>query len=265
VLPAADLDGIDFALGDHPVLHEIGPAWPSGLRDRGIHWNPAVLRCCSPRRCFSTIAAMPDPIDEDAANSDSFGGRHRSSADQPRGRGMSPPRWVAPAALLIAVIAIAVAGWALFLPSWLPRPSKMSSPVTTSPPVTDQHVADSNAPPPFTNQQIADAKGRACDAFNTASQALAVQTGADLGKDPVALHAVAANARVSMAGAAQYLSDRLDPATPAPLADAIRSYADRLLDIAMHSMAGAAPDDPAQAAQKHEIDATAAQIIDLCK
>jgi hypothetical protein len=123
----------------------------------------------------------------------------------------------------------------------------------------------STASPHFTDQQVAAAKGRVCDAFDTVSQALAVQTQADIGKDPVALYAKAANARLSMAGGGQYLLERLDPATPAPLAAAIRVYADQLQDIAMHALAGSSNDDPAQAARKGDIDATGAQIVDLCK
>jgi hypothetical protein len=201
------------------------------------------------------------PTDEDVADSDTSGGRHRTSADpdQPRERGSSLTRWVARAALLVAVIALAGTAWALFLPSWLPTPSKVSSAVTMSPSVS------SNAAPQFTDQQVADAKGRACDAFNTVSQALAVQTGVDLGKDQVAMFAKAANARVAMTGGSQYLLARLDPATPAPIAAAIRRYADLLQDIAMHSMAGITGDDPAQAAEKGDIDATGPQIVDLCK
>jgi hypothetical protein len=204
---------------------------------------------------------VAEPVDEDAADSEPPSGRHRSPGDpdQPRERGSSPTRWVALAAVLIAVIALAGTAWALFLPSWLPRPSKVSSPVTTSPPVS------SNTSPHFTDQQIADAKSRACGASDTVSRALTVQTGADVGKDPLALLALAANARLVMIGGGQYLLERLDPATPAPLAAAIRTYSDQLQDIGLYAMAGTPNDDPAQAARNRDIQATNAQIADLCK
>lgn len=94
---------------------------------------------------------------------------------------------------------------------------------------------------------------------------MAVQTQASLGQDPVALHAVAANARLAMVGGVQYLKERIDPATPAPLATAIRTYSDLLQDIAMHSLAGITADDPGQAQETRDIQATGAQIVDMCK
>jgi hypothetical protein len=85
-------------------------------------------------------------------------------------------RWVAVIALAIALVAVALAGWSLL------RPLKAS---TTAAPATDQ--------------QIADAKTRACTAATTAETAVSRQTHADLGRDPAAMQAVAANARLSMA------------------------------------------------------------------
>jgi hypothetical protein len=150
-------------------------------------------------------------------------------------------RWIAPAALLIAVIAVAVAVWALLRPP----------PASTTPPAT--------------SQQTADAKGRACTAYNTANAAVSQQTHIDLGSDPIAVQAVAVNARLSTAASTSYLLGRLDPATPAPLAAAIRSFADNLQDIAMNVMAGAPDDDPAQAARLRDNEAASARVADLCK
>lgn len=188
-----------------------------------------------------------EPIDEDAAEI----GRHRSSDELPAG-GLS--RWIAAAALLIALVALAGAYWALWRPSWLP-----------SPPRTNQPVADSNTSGRFTDQQVADAKGRACEAFNTASRALGVQTTAEVGKDPVAMLALAANARLAMIGGGQYMLERLDPATPASLAAAIRGYGGQLQDIGVYAMAGSPNDDPAQVTRQHDIEAANAQIVDMCK
>ena len=64
---------------------------------------------------------------------------------------------------------------------------------------------------------------------------------------PVATPTVAVDARLSEVASAQYLLNRLDPATPAPLAAAIHTFADDLLDIATNALAGAPNDDPAQA------------------
>jgi hypothetical protein len=68
-----------------------------------------------------------------------------------------------------------------------------------------------------------------------------------------------------MATADSYLLARLDPATPPPLAAEIRSFADNLQDIVIHTMAGVSNDDPAQAARLRDGLAAAARITDLCK
>ena len=80
-------------------------------------------------------------------------------------------RWIAPTALVIALIAVAVAVWALL------RPPPALSPARAS------------------GQQIAAAKAGACGAYTTVSTAVSLQTHADLGRDSVAVQAVAANAR----------------------------------------------------------------------
>jgi hypothetical protein len=150
-------------------------------------------------------------------------------------------RWVAVIALAVAVIAVAVAAWSLLRP--LPA----------------------NTTVPVTGQQIADAKSRVCTAFHTVASAVSLQTHADLGGDPVALQATAANARLSLAAGGSYLLARLDPATTPPLAAAVRSFADNLEDIAMNTLAGVSNDDPAQAARLRDGQATSTSITDLCK
>jgi hypothetical protein len=150
--------------------------------------------------------------------------------------------WVASAAILIAVIAICLAAWAL-----LRQPS------------------DNNHPPPATAQQVTDAKAHTCAAFSTVRTAVSLQTNADVGSDPVGIQSIAANARLSMAGGGPYLVARLEPATPAPLATAIRSLADDLDDIAMNALAGVGNDDVIQADRMRDGEALAAQIRDLCK
>ena len=69
-------------------------------------------------------------------------------------------------------------------------------------------------------------------------KAVSVQTNIDLGPDVVAKEAVAANARLATLGGSQYLLSRLDPATPADLADAVRSFANNLQDVAMDQLVG---------------------------
>jgi hypothetical protein len=150
-------------------------------------------------------------------------------------------RWIAAIAVLIALAAAGVAAWALL------------------------HPAKPKAPAAPTAQQVTDAKTRACKAYATVRVAVELQTHADLGTDPAAVQAVAANARLSMAAGGQYLLDRVDPATPAPLASAVRSLALDLQDIAMNALAGVANDDPTQAARLSDGQNVAAQVADLCK
>ena len=95
------------------------------------------------------------------------------------------------AVLAIALIAVVLAAWSLLRPL---------NPSTA----------------PVTDQQVADAKARACTAYTTVRSAVSLQTHADLGSEPVAVEAVAANARLSMAAGGSYLLARLDPATRRP-------------------------------------------------
>jgi hypothetical protein len=163
------------------------------------------------------------------------------SAAPPQRSAAGLSRWVAPAALLIAVIAIAGAVWAL-----LRQPA---APAAKQP----------------TSQQVADAKARACNAFTTVRSAVSLQTHADLGADPAAVQAVAANARLAMAAGGSHLLAHLDAATPPELAAAMRSLAAELQDIAMNALAGVGSDDPAQAARLRDGEAASGRIAELCR
>jgi hypothetical protein len=153
-------------------------------------------------------------------------------------------RWIAPLALLIGVIAVALALWALLRP-----PSVSSAPTPTA----------------AGGAQSADAKGRACGAYNTVRTAVSLQTHAELGPEPVAQAAVAANARLSMSAGAEYLLRNTDAGTPADLAAAMRSFAANLADISMNQQAGVPPDDPAQVGRLHDGEAINAKLAALCK
>jgi hypothetical protein len=145
-------------------------------------------------------------------------------------------RWLAPAALLVAVVAGVLAVWALM-------------------------SASSGA----SVKLAGDPKMRVCTAFNTVSQAVTGQTHNDLGPDPVAQAAVAGNARLALLGGGQYLLSRLDSATPSELADPVRSFANDLQDIGIYALAGVPNTDAAQAARLTQADLTRKQIVDLCK
>ena len=144
---------------------------------------------------------------------------------------------MAPAALLIATVAAALAVWTL---------------VNKSP---DSSVVA---------WQDGDSKTRVCTAFDTVAKAVQLQTHAELGPDPVAQRAVAGNARLAMVGGGDYLLSHLDSETPSELADAIRSFAHDLQDIGMNALADVPSTDPAQANRITAADASRTQLIDLC-
>lgn len=184
----------------------------------------------------------PKSTSEVRTVTDDSGAKPKSPAEQPNWSS-----WVAPIALVFALVAVALAAWALLQPA--------DASTTTAP---------DPEPAAFTDQQIADANARACTAFNIVRNAVSLQTNADPGSDDVALNAAAANARLSLAAGGIYLRSHVDPATPAPLAESIRVFADQLEDTAMNQLAGVPNDDPAQAARMSEAGASMPRIADLC-
>jgi hypothetical protein len=154
--------------------------------------------------------------------------------------------WVAPAALVISLIAAVAAGWALL------RPAPPQTTATSTGPTTAA-------------QGSGDAKTNACDAFRTVTSAVSLQTHADAGADPAAVQGIAANARLAMAGGATYLLAHVSTGTPTELADAIRSFASQLQDISMNALAGLPNSDPAQAARLHDAETANNRIAELCK
>jgi len=157
------------------------------------------------------------------------------TSSQPASQTLS--RWVAPAALVIALIALGLVIWAL-----VRSPS-----------------SEAKAPPSD------DAKAHVCAAFGTVRKAVSLQTNADVGPDPVAKEAVAANARLATLGGGQYLLSLLDPGIPSELADAVRSFAKDLQDVGMNQLAGVSGQDPAQADRLNKAQASSTQIADMCK
>ena len=116
-----------------------------------------------------------------------------------------------------------------------------------------------------TVQPTAESKVKVCAAFDTVGRAVQLQTHADLGPDPAAQTAVAANARLSLIGGGEYLLSRLDDQTPPELADAVRSFANNLDDIGINALAGATNEDPQQAARLTAGEAGRNKIAELCK
>ena len=156
----------------------------------------------------------------------------------------APARWVAPVALLIALIAAVAAGWALLKPA----PQAASAPTPAGAPT-----------------EAADPKADACQAFYLVSSGVALQTKTDIGPEPAALQAVAANARLAMASGAVYLRDRLPANTPPELDTTMRSFADQLQTIAQYYLAGQKNNDPEQAARLTAVEKTTQELIAACK
>lgn len=148
--------------------------------------------------------------------------------------------------MVVALAALGVSLWVLLKKPW----TESSSAETTS---------TSTGPSP---QQVTDAKAYACGAYILVRNAVNLRANANTPAEP---EAAGANARLATAVGQTYLLERLDPATPPPLADAIRKYAANIQEVAMASLAGVGVDDPAQGARINEWAALNTQITDLCK
>ena len=144
--------------------------------------------------------------------------------------------------LVVAATALGVAGWALYR--------------------LDHAEAD------YSSEQIADAKTKACGAVDVVRRGVSLNTNlmpAGGPADITGAQAVAANARVSLYDGGLYLMARLDPATPEPLAEKVRDFADNLMDIGANATAGTTNDDPSQAERLKAADQTSAALMQLCK
>jgi hypothetical protein len=148
--------------------------------------------------------------------------------------------WIAPLALVVALIAAGLGGWALLRPA----------PKAPTPDATPQQ------------QQPGDPKTNACAAWKTVSSAILLQTHADPGAE---VQGVAANARLAMSGGATYLLAHLNPGTPTDLSDAIRSFATGLQEISINALAGVPNSEPAQTERLRSAEATNTKIAELCK
>jgi hypothetical protein len=145
---------------------------------------------------------------------------------------------------VLAVVAIVLSVWALLRPT-----------------------GDSDSAATYSDAQRVQAKAQICAAFNTVRQGVARNTNLQVpgGEGDVAgTLGVAANARISLYDGGQYLLARLEPATSKDLADAVRGFANGLMDIGAATTAGAQNSDPEQAKRLTEADAGSTRIGQLC-
>jgi hypothetical protein len=177
------------------------------------------------------IGAMPDPSQSESSTS-RRNRDHRSSA--------GPLSWVA---LILAVAALALAGWTFY-------------------------KSEYSSTPTYSDTQRAEAKVKACGAADLVRRGVSLNTNlqpAGGPEDVTGSLAVAANARVALPNGGQYLLSQLDPATPTDLADAVRNFANNLTDIGAAATAGAQNADPEQAARLRDADTANATVVELCK
>jgi hypothetical protein len=155
-------------------------------------------------------------------------------------RVQSQPRWIAPAALLVAVVAAALAVWALVSKS-------------------------SETPAAAGGTAQGDPKASVCETFKLVTAAVSTQTHNDLGADPIPQAAVAGNARLALFGGGEYLVNSVQPGTPQELADSIRSFGANLQAVGMNALAGVTNSNPDQAARLANAEQDRKKIADLCK
>ena len=152
-------------------------------------------------------------------------------------------------ALVVAVGALAVAIWALL----------------STPPAGEATSASGDEASSGGEDSSEEAGARVCGAFDTVRNAVSLQTNADLGADPVAVQAVAANARLATLGGGQYLLTQLSDATPSELSESVRSFANTLQNIGIGQLAGSPANDPAQVERLNAAQDDAARISELCQ
>ena len=148
--------------------------------------------------------------------------------------------------LVLAIVAVALSGWTLY---------RLSREGTTDAPI-------------YTGSQRADAKQKICAAADVVRKGVSLNTNLQPPggpQDVTGSLAVAANARVSLYDGGQYLLARLDPATPPDLADAVKKFANGLMDIGANATAGAQNSEPEQAARLKAADGANTTITELCK
>jgi hypothetical protein len=121
--------------------------------------------------------------------------------------------------------------------------------------------------PSYSPEQQTAAREGICRAFMSVRDGVATNThlqapGGD--GDVTGSLAAAANARGALMDGGQYLLTRLEPATPPDLADAVRRFADGLLDFGAAATAGAPNSDPDQTARQRDLDAMSGSLNQMC-
>ncbi|GJF10184.1 hypothetical protein NGTWS0302_31630 [Mycolicibacterium cyprinidarum] len=158
-----------------------------------------------------------------------------------------------PIALVVALIAAGLAVWAL-----------VKSPETSPPAASSSTQSDTTEGTTTEVTQSGDPKQRVCDAAQVVAVSVQLQTNANIGSEPAAVEAVAANARLAMLGGGDYLLSQIDADTPKDLADAARSFGSTLKTIGINALAGVPNSDPAQDGRLRQAEKTRNTLAGLC-
>lgn len=158
----------------------------------------------------------------------------------------TPPqaRWIAPAALVLSLLAAGAAGWSLFKPA--PEAKEVASVI-------------------FSGPEADNPKDAACKATDLVATGVMRQSQVNLGPEPAALETVAANTRLAMASGAVYLRDTVPVNTPPELAEPIATLAKQLQDAAQHFFVGQTSGDPEQSARLAAAAESTKKVAELCK
>lgn len=151
------------------------------------------------------------------------------------------PRWIAPVALLVSLLAAGAAGWALLKPAPPPPGVFAGNPAATDP------------------------EAQACRSVKLVVEGVSLQSRGNLGPDPVALETVAANTRLAMTAGAAYLRQTVPSNTPAELADPIATLAGQLQEAAQYYFIGQGSDLPEQADRLKAAADTTTALSELCR
>jgi hypothetical protein len=190
-------------------------------------------------------AAEPLP-ESDAAEQVTASERVSHAKDSsPAPGGSKLLRWVAVAALVLAVIAtgLAVGGWFYY-------PHKGAAGTGT-----------------YSDQQTKDAKKKICETFMVVDRAVVRNSrlkNPDNG-GPIGALSVATAARLAFYSGGSYLRDRVsqEPATPPDLAKSVNAMASNLEELAIGYLAGAA--DFTQDELRQSLDDKIKATVEICK
>ena len=153
-------------------------------------------------------------------------------------------RWASLAALIIAVLAVAGAGYGYFFP----------------------HKSASSAPT-YSDQQQKDAKKQICETFRIVDRAVVRNSHLKNPENggPIGALSVATAQRFAFYGGGSFLRDRLnqEPATPTELANPANALATELEELTIGYLAGA--QDFAQDELRQNLDDKIKAIVEVCK